>query len=241
MKKSLFILLFAFFFVFSCRKSDSYGTLTGARTVAEQNSNDDAAIKKYMEEHYFNGQGLVKSYSGTGALPADFPRLSEHKSTKLPSGVIIVMREGAQPAEGKGKTIGDTDIIRLMSKTSVFTSGKGKEGKITYNMKADFENTIEGSGVPKVDPYYYYVKKDILEKNKRTRAYYEIKGFQEGVRYFKSCEIGDEENYNLQGVIMVPSRAAYGRNDHFTQQYTDASFVFNFQVYKTTPRPEDQE
>ena len=78
----------------------------------------------------------------------------------------------------------------------------------------------------------------------KPRSYYEMEGFQEGVRKFMAFNIPDSNNYNLQGVIIVPSRAAFARDDHYPYQninWRNRSFVFNFQVYKTSTRTPDQE
>ena len=71
-----------------------------------------------------------------------------------------------------------------------------------------------------------------------------MKGLQEGLKYFKSTEVSDDANYNMQGVIIVPSRAAFARDAHFAySSYTfkDRCFVFSFQIYKTSTRTSAQD
>ncbi|MGZ5192746.1 MAG: hypothetical protein ACXWVV_02290, partial [Kaistella sp.] len=72
----------------------------------------------------------------------------------------------------------------------------------------------------------------------KLRSYYEIEGFQEAIKKFQAYDIPDDSNYNLQGVIIVPSRAAFARDAHFNYTglaFRNRSFVFNFQIYKSTP------
>ena len=78
----------------------------------------------------------------------------------------------------------------------------------------------------------------------KSRSYYEMEGFQEGIRKFLAYNIPDSDNYNLQGVIIVPSRSAFARDNHYPYQnvnWRNRSFDFNFQVYKSSARPADQE
>ncbi|WP_435523393.1 hypothetical protein [Chryseobacterium indoltheticum] len=49
----------------------------------------------------------------------------------------------------------------------------------------------------------------------------------------------DENPYNLQGVIIVPSKAAFARNANY-YNLQNASFVFSFQIYKANLRPTGQ-
>ena len=100
-------------------------------------------------------------------------------------------------------------------------------------------------GTPEIDPAYFYVKTSVLNKyntdnsTTKTRAFYEMEGFQEAIKNFLSCELNDTDNYNLQGVIIVPSRAAFARDEHFAYSaysFRNRTFVFNFQVFKTETR-----
>lgn len=98
-----------------------------------------------------------------------------------------------------------------------------------------------------MDPAYFYVKNSILTSDTykdKTRGYFEIEGLKEGLNYFKSYEIADSEDYNMQGVIIVPSRAAFARDDHFaysSYSFRNRSFVFSFQIYKADTRTSDKD
>lgn len=226
----------------SCKRDeDTTTTVQEVSDLAEQNSNDDKAIQKYLEEHYLDSQGLIKAFSTTDTSDDNQKKLSEMVTKTLPSGVVVIVREGAQPTDGK--TIGETDVLRLMCKNITFLSQKNDKGEVVYTSQSNFVNTIDTSGTPEKDPYYYYVKKSALEtatvEAAKNRSYYEIEGFQEGLKEFKAYNnLPDSEGYNLQGVIIVPSRAAYARDAHYLSSYRNRNFVFNFQVYDSSARIE---
>lgn len=238
MKKSLLILAAAAITFSSCRKDDNTDTTTikEPENITEQNSNDDKAIAKYMDEHYLDAQGKVQAFSSTTTADDNYTKLSAMNPKTLSSGVIVIVREGAQP--DPGTAIGETDVIRLMHKTSTFLSTT-ESGSVIYASEIPFQSTVETTGVPQVDPPFYYTSPATITASGKTHAYYEIEGFQEGLKYFKSFSKPDSDNYNMQGVIIVPSRAAFARDEHYpysSMSWRNRNFVFNFQVYKTTPR-----
>ena len=117
---------------------------------------------------------------------------------------------------------------------------------MSYGSEGTFINTIDNFGTPDKDPYYYYVKKSVLDKAssdiQKQRSYYEIEGFKEALKHFQAFDQEDSAPYNLQGVIIVPSRAAYARDLHYPNNiYRNRSFVFNFQVYKSKARTSAEE
>ncbi len=247
MKKAWICLLTIGIALHSCKEDDTENVeiIEEPSNIADQNANDDKAIAKYMDDHYLDTQGVIKAFSSTDASDDNYTKLSAMEKTTLDNGVIVIKRVGAQPDAATATAIGATDILRFMSKSTTFLSKVEKDNTVTYASEYSFRNTIDGSGVPEVDPYYYYVKKDVLEKataeDAKKRSYYEIEGFQQGLQTFKSFNISDSSNFNLQGVIIVPSRAAYARDAHYTSTFRNRSFVFNFQVYKSTPRPASQQ
>ena len=72
-----------------------------------------------------------------------------------------------------------------------------------------------------------------------------IEGFVEGLKEFSATETSGVDLYNFQGVILVPSRLAYGRDFVYlggnldVNTYRDNSFVFNFELHKVVPRNND--
>lgn len=239
MKKALIYIAAFTLTVISCKRDEQVPgmeTIKEVESIATQNSNDDAAIAKYLEDHYLDAQGNIKAFSTSSTADDNMPKLSSLNPQKLASGVIVIKREGAQP--DPGTTIGTTDIIHLMTKTVGYLSNEEK-GVISFVSEAPLLNTVETTGVPEVDPQFYYVKQSTLDASKKPRSYYEIEGFQEGLKHFKAFNKEKSEPYNMQGIIIVPSRAAFARDEHNAYGmigWRNRSFVFNFQVYKSIPR-----
>lgn len=235
MKKILLIAL-ASLAIVSCRDEDNPENIEKV-SIETQNSYDDQAATKFLETHYLDAKGNIKEWTDTDA---DKVKLSALNPVKLPSGVIYVVREGAQPEPGT--PIGTTDVLSLMSNSTTYLA-TNTDGKIAYTSQFPFKNTISGAGVPEVDPAYYYTKQSVLTNATtdaaKQRSYYEIEGFREALQKFEAFNMPASDNYNLQGVIIVPSRAAFARDAHFNYtgvSLNDRSFVFNFQVYGSRAR-----
>lgn len=236
MKKTFLFLALASIAITSCRKDDD-GEVVPEVNMETQNSYDDEASQKFLETHAFDAKGNIKDYVETDTTQV---KLSSLNPITLPSGVIYVIRQGAQPSNGTN--IGATDIISLMSTSTTYVA-TSTDGKTAFTSPYAFKNTITGSGIPELDPAYFNVKQSVLDNATgdlaKQRNFYEIEGFKEALQKFKAFDIPDESNYNLQGLIIVPSRAAFARDAHFNYSgisFKDRSFVFSFQVYKTTPR-----
>lgn len=234
MKKALLYGLFAAFALVSCRKDEVIQV--PEVSVDTQNSYDDQAIQAYLESHYLDAKGNVKEIPAGDTAKVKLNKLVP-APVILPSGVVYVVRQSAQPAPGED--IGTYDKLHLMSNTLTYVAAD-TDGKVSFQAPSVFRNTVGGTGVPELDPAYYYVKKEVLDKatvaQAKLRSFYEIEGFQEALKKFKAYNIPDESNYNLQGVIIVPSRAAFGRDAHYNYtgvSYRNRSFIFNFQVYKS--------
>ncbi len=236
MKKALICAALATLGIVSCKKDDDQVVIEQeVKDINEQNANDDKAIAKYLDEHYLDKLGRIMAFSTTSTDDDAFPKLSALNPKILPSGVVVISRDGAQPTPGT--TIGESDIIRLMHTTTTLKS-KVENNAVTYT-EGMFVSTLQSTGVPQVDPQFYYVTPEVVKASGKPKSYFEIEGFQEGLKYFKSFDKPDSDSYNLQGVIIVPSRAAFARDDHYRYaqvSWRNQSFVFNFQVYKTTPR-----
>ena len=235
MKKTFLFLALASIALTSCRKDEE--DVIPEVNIETQNNYDNEAALKFLDTHAFDAKGNLKDYVETDTTMVKLASLSP---ITLPSGVIYVVRPSAQPSPGSN--IGSTDIIKLMSTTVTYVA-TNTDGKVAFTSPYVFRNTIAGSGIPELDPAYYYVEQSVLDNATgdlaKQRSFYEIEGFSEGLQKFKAFDLADESNYNLQGVIIVPSRLAFARDAHFNYSgiaFKDRSFVFNFQVYKTTAR-----
>lgn len=244
--KKIFLYILAGSLCFSaCKKDDEVETYKEPEDITVQNSYDDQAIQKFMDENYLDAQGNIKPFSSTDTADDNYKKLSEMAPITLPSGVKYIVRDGAQPDPANAKTVGSSDIIKLMVKATFYIAGN-TDGNVKFlTSGTSFENTINGSGSPVVDPKYYYVRQSVLTSTNKDRSYYEIEGFREALQKFKSFNnLNDGDPYNLQGVIIVPSRAAFARDPHYNYinySLRNATFVFNFQLYNTEPRPTDQD
>lgn len=246
--KKIFLYILAGSLCFSaCKKDDEIETYKEPEDISVQNNYDDQAIKKFMDENYLDLQGNIKPFSATDTIDDNEKKLSALAYQTLPSGTIYIVRDGAQPAPSDAKTIGDKDIIKIMGKAYTYVAIEN-EGKILFTSQTTFLNTIDGNTIPLIDPMYYYVKKQTIDAATTDAAkqpsYYEIAGFREALQKFKAFnDLPSSAPYNLQGVIIVPSRAAFARNPHYGylgQSYRNRSFVFNFQIYGRADRPADQ-
>ncbi|MFS4472174.1 hypothetical protein [Chryseobacterium sp. T20] len=244
--KKIFLYILAGSLCFSaCKKDDDTSTYVEPEDITTQNTYDDQAIKKFMDENYLDAQGNIKAFSSTDTADDNEKKLSELSPITLPSGTIYIMRSGAQPVNpADDQTIKDDDVIKIMGRVYSYLA-VNSDGNTSFQAKAAFLNTIDGTGVPVIDPMFYYVKKSILEAGttdaSKKASYYQIPGFREALLKFKSFkDLSSEAPYNLQGVIIVPSRAAFARNPHYpylNTSYRNKSFVFNFQIYGRSDRP----
>ncbi|ASW74602.1 hypothetical protein IQ37_04310 [Chryseobacterium piperi] len=241
--KKIFLYILAGSLCFSaCKKDDDPQTFVEPDDVAVRNTYDDQAIQKFLNDNYLDSQGNIKAFSVSDTIDDHEKKLSELNPVKLPSGVVYVVRAGAQPTPGKA--IGGTDVLKMMIRTNHYLA-TNTDGTVALNSPGVFVNTINNSGSPLSDPMWYYVKEKTMTEASKDRSFFEIEGFQEGLKYFKSfVDKPDGDPYNLQGVILVPSRAAFARSPHYN--YTNTSlqnrtFVFNFQIYDTKTRLQSQE
>ncbi len=242
MKKIIFGFAVCALALQSCKKDNTDDAPVYTEpTIDVQNQYDDQAISKFLDNSYFDAQGNIKTFSTTSTDDDNETKLSTYPKETLSNGTVIVKRPNAQPLQGK--PIAATDSIRIMSTTTAYwATNEDNEVKFRYGFL--FSNDIYGSGNPQVDPIYYYVtEKFMADHNNTNRNVYQIAGFHEALQHFKSCEIDDSVTPNLQGVIIVPSRAAFARNSYFqAPSYPSASLrnrtmVFNFQVYRSITRP----
>lgn len=123
---------------------------------------------------------------------------------------------------------------------------KGTDDKIMFTGSLPFFNTVDqgSSGEWSIMVLrqeginrFWTKRLDAANANntvKVTNSYFEIEGFQEAIKLFKSFTNDVTANYNLQGLIIVPSRAAFAKDPHYNYvgaSLNDYSFFFNFQLY----------
>lgn len=237
MKKILLGIALSVVALQGCKKDDDDVEETVVLTVEEQNTYDDAAAKDFLNKNYLNSKGVITPFDSTVTTDDNEKKLSDYDYKTLPSGVIYIKRDDAQPVDGK--EIVSTDVISIMQIAKSYVSAK-VDDKIIFTSESTFSNTV-ATGDLIVDPAYFYVKSSILKKYNDTykttygRNFYEIEGLQEGLKYFKSFDLDSSSDYNMQGIIIVPSRAGFARDNNI-YSYSNRSFVFNFQIYKSKAR-----
>lgn len=244
--KKIFLYILAGSLCFSaCKKDDEVQTYVEPEDINVQNSYDNEAIQKFLDNNYLDSRGNIKAFSSTDTADDNEVKLKNLNPQTTPSGAIYIIRNNAQP--NPGTTIGNTDVMRIMMRARAYLAGSS-DGNITFLTNANFSGytPLDETGSPISDPIFYYVKNSTLNAASATaakqRSYYEMEGFQEAIKMFKAFNLADSENYNLQGVIIVPSRAAFARDAHFSfgTQYSspfrNTTFIFNLQVYKSSAR-----
>lgn len=242
--KKIFLYILAGSLCFAaCKKDDEVETFVEPEDINVRNSYDEQAIQKFMDNNYLDSQGNIKAFSSTDASDDNEKKLSQLNPQTLPSGVIYIKRDGAQPNPGvtlnTDSSSTDATLIKTMMRANYYLA-TDTDGNIALTYYGSLLNTLDGSGSPYTDPTFYYAKKSLLSDTK-PRSYYEIPGFKEGLKYFQGYNnLPNSELPNLQGVIIVPSKAAFARNDNY-YGLKNITFVFNFQIYNAQTRPADQQ
>lgn len=240
--KKIFLYLLAGSLCFSaCKKDDEVETYKEPEDINVQNSYDHEAIAKFLENNYMDSQGNIKAFDSSSTADDNETKLKDLNPQTTASGAIYIIRPNAQP--NPGTAIGNTDVMRIMMKSRAYLAGIS-DGNVSFLTSSVFSgfSPLDETGSPLSDPLIYYVKQATLDASSKERSYYEMEGFQEGIRKFKAFNIADDTNYNLQGVIIVPSKAAYARDAHYSfggstsSPYRNYTFIFNVQVYKTRAR-----
>ncbi|UMQ41272.1 hypothetical protein MKS83_17990 [Chryseobacterium sp. Y16C] len=242
--KKIFLYILAGSVCFSaCKKDDEDNSFVEPTDVNVRNSYDEQAIQKFMDNNYLDSQGNIKAFSSTDASDDNEKKLSQLSPQTLPSGVIYIVRDGAQPSPGvtieTNSSATNATQIKTMIRANYYIATEAN-GDVNFTTSGTLFNTIDGNGSPYTDPSFYYARNSLLSDTK-PRSYYEIEGFQEGLKQFRGYEnTPNEAPYNLQGVIIVPSKAAFARDSNY-YGLQNACFVFNFQIYDAKTRPADQQ
>ena len=242
--KKIFLYILAGSLCFAaCKKDDEVETFVEPEDINVRNSYDEQAIQKFMDNNYLDTQGNIKAFTSDAADDNE-KKLSELSPVTLPSGVIYIKRATAQPNPGvaintDSNSTTTASLIKTMMRANYYLATE-TDGNVSLTFYGSLLNTLDGSGSPVTDPTFYYAKKNIVTDAK-PRSYYEISGLKEGLKYFNGFQnLANENPYNLQGVIIVPSKAAFARNENY-YGLKNMTFIFNFQIYHTETRPTTQQ
>lgn len=241
MMKKWGLAIFAVVLAFAaCKSDDDFRE----PSIADQNKWDDDAILVYLEDHYFEPErGKIKRFDVTDSTDDNFPNLLS-QGTKLPSGVWVIKKNGFV-AEGPIADDNTRDSILISHETMRFKANYEDlaEGQKPYtNEFSILYSTINSTGTPAWDPYFYFthITPSMVENNLNL-SHFVMEGFVEGIKHFPSTNTDGSEAYNFQGAIIVPSRAAFGRDVVYvggspSYSFRNTSFVFNFELHKVIDR-----
>ncbi|MGI9525495.1 MAG: hypothetical protein ACR2MS_00130 [Weeksellaceae bacterium] len=204
----------------------------------EQNQVDDDAISLLLKDYYLNDQGKLTAFSD--ADPSD--------DNKTPLADIAVYHDMGywtvkkQDYTSEGRKVADPEKDSILLQYEMFTY-KGKINKakdsVSYATPQRFLSTINTTGYPSWDPTFYFKKiTKEQEEAKITKSMYEIEAFQEGTKFFNSADknMTDTPFVNFQGLIIIPSRLAFGRERNAMGVNIDQSIIVNFELYKVIDR-----
>ncbi|MBF0597894.1 hypothetical protein [Faecalibacter rhinopitheci] len=241
-KKFFVTLLATTVLLASCKSDDDVKELS----VEQRNSLDDQAIEEYLEDHYFHPEkGVLTKFDTIKGNEDDNYQPLKSIAIKDPAGYYYAMRPNVE-ANGEAITSNDESKILISYDVKQFQSTNDLD---TYNNKyasiigySSSINSGDGSGV--YDPAFYYYKLNETQiSNGVGREHVEFEYFNEALKKFKSTNTNGSGLYNFQGVIILPSRLAFGRKRMYTgtsvtenHAYRDVSFIFNFELHKVTPR-----
>lgn len=204
----------------------------------ERNQVDDEAIKLILNDYYLNDQGKLTEFSDSDASDDNRTPLAE-LATYHPQGYWTVKRADYTSS---GRKVTDVEKDKILLQYDMFTfQGKTntKKDSIFYSKPVSYSSTINGKGYPIADPDFYY--KTLTEQQKEQkfeREWYQIEGFQEGIKEFNSADkaLTDLPHVDFQGLIIIPSRLAFGRDKNALGFSVDQSIIVNFELYKVEDR-----
>lgn len=225
------LLLILIISVSSCKSDDDNGVKLLPQD--EQNRVDDRAIEKFLNDHYFNSVGKVTRF--------DMDATTDQSETPLmdlaqrdDAGFWIVERPGVE-ANGRGINDPENDSILIQYELMAF-EGKITNDSVYYTSPRSVSTTINTTGYPIWDPSFYH--KDISNIADAQKKWYEMEGIQDGLKYFNSKDkaIDALPAVDFQGIVIVPSRLAFGRDYNTLNLGPDNSIYLNFELYQVVDR-----
>ncbi|MFV0178557.1 hypothetical protein OBK28_03115 [Empedobacter falsenii] len=248
MIKKFFVTLIACSAVLvGCNNDDDSGVDKETKIpVEERNALDDEAIQQYLEDFYFSPKTgkLTKFDTIKGNDDDAYPAL---KTLAKQDNLGIWYAENPNH-KGTGETIisNDSTSIYISYEIGTFLATNSTDYKRKYGSVSTSGTPNSGDGSAIQDPtFYYFTPTEIETENGVKREHLELKNFVEGLKHFKTTERSVNDLYNFQGVIILPSRLAYGRNKVYSAgygisenfgQYRDISYIFNFELPKIEKR-----
>ena len=216
--------------VSSCKSDDDGDSLLPQE---QQNSLDDQAIIKFLQDHYFNTVGKVTKFRDDISSDDDQTPLYDI-AEQDPTGYWYVKKPGFE-ATGRQITNVDSDSILLQYELNGFVA-RTTNDSVFYGLPHSISTTINTTGYPIWDPAFYY--KDVSEMSNAEERWYEMEGVRDGLMHFNSTNKlpGDMPAVDFQGLIIAPSRLAFKRDYNVFNLAPDTSVYINFELYQVVDR-----
>ena len=240
MIKKFFVTLLASATLFtSCNNDDDSKKEV---TIEQRNSLDDQAIDELLENYYFGLNGKITKFDTIKGNEDDSNKKLKDLVIKDPAGYYYAKNPNVTATGNKIKSNDESSIL-ISYDMRYFISNEDESIKTKVGQLYNYDSTIDGKGTANKDPEFYFYKLTDSEANKGVkREYKEFKNIIEGLKHFNATNTNGSDLYNFQGVIIVPSRLAFGRSKYYTgtnisENYLrDYSFILNFELHNVSER-----
>ncbi|MXV38151.1 hypothetical protein GO491_05590 [Flavobacteriaceae bacterium Ap0902] len=238
MYRTVLMLLMVTMVFIGCSEDDDAPLTEELLPQDVRNTVDDEVMELILNDYYLNEQGKLTRFSDTDVSDDEEVPLRD-LATYNPIGFWTVKRPDHS---ANGRRVVDVNTEKILLQYDMFTfMGRTNEARDStfYSPPARFSSTINATGYPSWDPNFYYKPLSEAEiENNVERSWYEIEGFQEGIRLFNASnkEADAQPFVDFQGLVIIPSRLAFGRERNAFGLRPDQSVIINFELYKVEDR-----
>lgn len=239
-KKFFIAFLFSTAFLTSCNNDDD-----GIRepNIETQNQLDDDAIKGYLHDHYFHPTSGKPTAFDTIKGNDDDKYIRLENLAKNIDGVWYVKNSDIVE-NPEGDQIISSEDSKILISFELKTFIASTENKNIYGSLGSYGSSInsgDGSGI--YDPSFFY--RPISEAEYKAgirKEHIEMQNLTKGLKQFKSTKTSSKDLYHFQGIVIIPSRLAFGRGKAFdgtslSEVYMrNISFILSFELHEVTPR-----
>lgn len=196
----------------------------------EQNVLDDLAIQHYLAEHYFDPNGRVTKFNEESTDDDNETALIQLAEQH---GDYFIVKNPNITADGRAVVENTQDSILIQYTLFGYRATRTND-TIRYGVPVGYFSTVHQTGYAQWDPTFYHVPR---VGNVRPEQF-EIPAIVQGIKHFNSTDRSalDEPAVNFQGIIIAPSRAAYGRRVNQMSVPFDTSIILNFELLKVMDR-----
>lgn len=228
--------LAAFLLIFLACSPDN-GISSNLIEQSTRNTLDDQAIEKYLTEHYFSGtSGRVLQCENLDCATQGETALADLNPQTDTDGFVYVFNPNVTVMGNMPTSTTDEIELQYISYTFVSSdvNGTGDYGTVSESF-----STINGSGIPEIDPEFWKVTlSDSQIDSGFVESEFEMEGVQDALQMFSATNRSSSPlnpPVQFQGIILVPSRLAFGRSINRVGFGTDFSFILNFELISVNP------